>query len=221
LSFFKPVFMQLFLDSADIHLIRKYVDLGIVDGVTTNPSLIAQERVILEARIREIAELISGPVSCEVTTLTADEMILQGRMYASWAENIYVKLPIIPEGLKALKVLASEGIPTNMTLCFSLAQAWAVAKLGATLVSPFVGRLDDIGQNGMKLVEDIVTMYRLHGYQTAVLAASMRSVEHVQKSALVGADIVTIPPHLIDEMLHHDLTDRGVAQFMEDANKYS
>ncbi len=211
--------MQLFLDSADLDMIRTYADLGIIDGVTTNPSIIAQEKVHLETRIREIAELISGPVSCEVTTLTAEEMVLQGRMYASWAENIYVKLPIIPEGLKALKVLASEGIPTNMTLCFSVAQAWAVAKLGATLVSPFIGRLDDAGQDGIKLVDDIVTMYRLHGYETAVLAASIRSVEHIQKSMLAGADIITIPPHLVDAMLHHDLTEKGVIQFMEDAKK--
>jgi len=121
--------MQLFLDSADMSLIKKYQEYGIVDGITTNPSIIAKEGVHLETRIREIAELIPGPVSCEVTTLMADEMIIQGRQYAAWAENIYIKLPIIPEGLKALKVLASEGIPTNMTLCFSVAQAWAVAKL--------------------------------------------------------------------------------------------
>ncbi len=121
--------MQLFLDSADLVLIKKYQEYGFIDGITTNPSIIAKEGVHLETRIREIAELVPGPVSCEVTTLTAHEMITQGREYASWADNIYVKLPIIPEGLKALKVLASEGIPTNMTLCFSVAQAWAVAKL--------------------------------------------------------------------------------------------
>jgi transaldolase len=200
--------MQLFLDSADLTLIKKYQEYGIIDGITTNPSIIAKEGVNLETRIREICELIPGPVSCEVTTLTAEEMIIQGRQYAAWAENIYVKLPIIPEGLKALKVLASEGIPTNMTLCFSVAQAWAVAKLGATLVSPFIGRLDDAGQDGVKLVEDIVNFYRLHGYETAVLAASIRSVEHIHRSAAVGADIITIPPHLIDEMLYHDLTEK-------------
>ena len=211
--------MQLFLDSADLNLIKKYQEYGIIDGITTNPSIIAKEWVHLETRIREIAELVSGPVSCEVTTLTADEIITQGRQYATWAENIYVKIPIIPEGLKALKVLAAEGIPTNMTLCFSAAQAWAVAKLGATLVSPFNGRLDDVGQDGVKLVEDIVNLYRLHGYETAVLAASIRSVEHIHRTAAVGADIVTIPPHLIDEMLHHDLTEKWVIQFMEDANK--
>lgn len=211
--------MQLFLDSADLNLIKKYQEYSRIDGITTNPSIIAKAWVHLETRIREIAELVPGPVSCEVTTLTADEMIAQGRIYASWAENIYVKLPIIPEGLKALKVLASEGIPTNMTLCFSVTQAWEVARLGATLVSPFVGRLDDIGQDGIKLVEDIVMMYRLHGYETAVLAASIRSVEHIQKSGLAGADIITIPPHLIDAMLQHDLTDKWVTQFMEDAQK--
>jgi transaldolase len=211
--------MQLFLDSADIQLIKKYQSYGIVDGVTTNPSIIAKEGVHLETRIREICELVAGPVSCEVTTLTADEMIAEGRKYASWAENIYVKLPIIPEGLKALKVLASEGIPTNMTLCFSVAQAWVVAKLGATLVSPFIGRLDDVGQDGVKLVEDIVHLYRLHGYETAVLAASIRSVEHIHRSAAAGADLITIPPYLIDDMLYHELTEKGVNQFMEDAKK--
>lgn len=210
--------MKLFLDTADIALIQKYSELGIVDGVTTNPSIIAKEGADQETRIREIAELVAGPVSCEVTTLTAEEMIRQGRMFASWSENIYVKLPITPEGMKALKVLAAEGIPTNMTLCFSVTQAWAVAKLGATLVSPFVGRLDDIGQDGMKLVEDIVNLYRLHGYETAVLGASIRSVDHINRAALVGADIVTLPPKLIDEMLHHDLTDKGLAKFMEDFN---
>lgn len=213
--------MQLFLDSADISLIKKYQEYGIVDGITTNPSILAKEWVQLETRIREIAELVAGPVSCEVTTLTSDEMIAQGRIFASWSENIYVKLPIIPEGLKALKVLASEWIPTNMTLCFSVAQAWAVAKLGATLVSPFVGRLDDAGQDGIKLVEEIVNFYRLHGYETAVLAASIRSVDHIHRAAAVGADIITIPPHLIDEMLYHELTDKWVSQFMEDAKKYT
>ncbi len=208
--------MKLFLDTADIKLIQHYADLGIVDGITTNPSIIAKEGVDLESRIREIAELIPGPVSCEVTTLTAPEMIEQGRKFASWGENIYVKLPIIPEGLKALKVLAEEGIPTNMTLCFSVTQAWTVAKLGATLVSPFIGRLDDIGEDGVKLVEDIVNLYRLHGYETAVLAASIRSVDHIRRCALVGADIVTLPPKLVDEMLHHDLTDKWLAKFMED-----
>lgn len=208
--------MKLFLDSADLSLITKYSDYGIVDGITTNPTIIAKEWVDQETRIREIADIISWPVSAEVTTLTADEMIEQGREIASWGDNIYVKLPITPEGLKALKVLSSEWIPTNMTLCFSVTQAWAVAKLGATLVSPFVGRLDDRGEDGVKLVEDIVNLYRLHGYETAVLAASIRSVDHIRRCALVGADIVTLPPKLIDEMLQHDLTDSGLQKFMED-----
>lgn len=211
--------MKLFLDTADLTLIRKYSDWGIVDGITTNPSIIAKEGVDFESRIREIAEIIPGPVSAEVTTLTAEEMIEQWRKFSSWGENIYVKLPIIPEGIKALKVLASEGIPTNMTLCFSVTQAWTVAKLGATLVSPFIGRLDDIGEDGVKLVEDIVNLYRLQWYETAVLAASIRSVEHIRRCALVGADIVTLPPKLIDEMLQHDLTDKGLAKFMEDFEK--
>ncbi|MBP6921062.1 fructose-6-phosphate aldolase [Candidatus Gracilibacteria bacterium] len=208
--------MKLFLDSADLSLITKYSEYGIVDGVTTNPTIIAKEGADQETRIREIAEIVHGPVSAEVTTLTAEEMIEQGRKIASWGDNIYVKLPIIPEGLKALKVLSAEGIPTNMTLCFSLSQAWAVAKLGATLVSPFIGRLDDRGEDGVKLVEDIVSLYRLHGYETAVLAASIRSVEHIRRCALVGADIITLPPKLIDEMLQDDLTDAGLAKFMED-----
>jgi len=208
--------MKLFLDSADLSLITKYSEYGIVDGVTTNPTIIAKEWADQETRIREIAEIVHWPVSAEVTTLTAEEMIEQGRKIASWGDNIYVKLPIIPEGLKALKVLSAEWIPTNMTLCFSLTQAWTVAKLGATLVSPFIGRLDDRGEDGVKLVEDIVSLYRLHGYETAVLAASIRSVDHINRCALVGADIVTLPPKLIDEMLQHDLTDAGLAKFMED-----
>ncbi len=208
--------MKLFLDTANIDSIRAYLDYGIIDWITTNPSIIAKEGANLESRIREISELVPGPVSCEVTTLTANEMIAQGREFASWGENIYVKLPIIPEWIKALKVLAEEWIPTNMTLCFSVTQAWTVAKLGATLVSPFVGRLDDIGQSGIKLVEDIVNLYRLHGYETAVLAASIRSAQHVRDVALVGADIVTLPPKIINEMLQHDLTDAGLAKFMED-----
>lgn len=208
--------MKLFLDSADAVLIQKYSDYGIVDGVTTNPSIIAKAWADQKTRIREIAKIVSGPVSCEVTTLTAEEMIEQGRTFASWGDNIYVKLPITFEGIKALKVLSEEGIPTNMTLCFSLSQAWTVAKLGANIVSPFVGRLDDIGEDGVKLVEDIVTLYRLHGYETAVLAASIRSVDHIERVALAGADIVTLPPKLIDEMLQHDLTDKGLEKFMED-----
>lgn len=211
--------MQLFLDSADISLIKKYQEYGIIDGVTTNPSILAKQGWSLETRIKDICESISGPVSCEVVTSTAEEMIIEGRKYASWAENIYVKLPIIPEWLKALKVLAAEGIPTNMTLCFSLTQAWTVAKLWATLVSPFVGRLDDAGENGVKLVEEIVNLYRLHWYETAVLAASIRSVKHIHQVASVGADIVTIPPHLVDDMLYHPLTEKWVAIFLEDAKK--
>jgi transaldolase len=208
--------MKLFLDTADLAQIKKYLEYGIVDGITTNPSIIAKEGADQETRIREIAELVLGPVSCEVTTLTAAEMIEQGRKFASWGDNIYVKLPIVPEGLKALKVLAEEGIPTNMTLCFSVAQAWTVAKLGATLVSPFVGRLDDAGGDGVKLVEDIVNLYRLNGYETAVLAASIRSVDHITRCGLAGADILTLPPKLIAEMLQHHLTDKGLVKFMED-----
>lgn len=208
--------MKLFLDTANLELIKKYAEYGIVDGVTTNPSLIAKEGVEQEKRIKEIIEIIPGPVSCEVTTLTAPEMLEQARMYASWGDNIVVKLPIIPEGIKALKVLSEEGIQTNMTLCFSVPQAWTVAKLGATIVSPFVGRLDDIGQDGIKLVEEIVKMYQIFGYPTQVIAASIRNVDHIRRAALAGSDIATIPPQLIDEMLHHDLTDKGVEKFMAD-----
>lgn len=208
--------MKLFLDTADISLIKKYLEYGIIDGLTTNPTNTAQAWVDQETFIREISPLISGPVSTEVTTLTAEEMIEQGRKMATWGDNIYVKLPIIPEGIKALKVLAAEGIPTNMTLCFNLTQAWAVAKLGATVVSPFVSRLNSNGWDGFRLVEDIVNLYRLHGYETGVLAASIHTTDEIYRCALAGADIVTVTPECVDQMIQHDLTDKGLAKFMED-----
>lgn len=208
--------MKLFLDTADIATIKKYLEYGIIDGVTTNPTNTAQAWVDQETNIRELALLVSWPVSTEVTTLTAEEMIEQGRKMATWWDNIYVKLPITSEGIKALKVLSAEGIPTNMTLCFNLTQAWAVAKLGATVVSPFVSRLNKNGWDGFKLIEDIVNLYRLHGYETGVLAASIHTTEEIYRCALAGADIVTVVPECVDEMLHHDLTDKGLAKFMED-----
>jgi transaldolase len=208
--------MQFFLDTANIGLIKQFVDWGVVDGVTTNPTLIAKEGIDLEKRIKEIAEIVDGPISSEVIATDSAGMIAEGRKYAKWHENIYVKLPMTAEGIKALHVLSGEGIHTNVTLVFSANQALIAAKAGATLVSPFIGRLDDIGVNGMQIIEDIVEIYERYGYMTEVLAASIRHTEHVHQAALAGADICTMPPKVLEKMIHHPLTDHGLERFLAD-----
>lgn len=211
--------MQLFLDTANLEDIKKFADLGIIDGVTTNPSLIAKEGVSLEARIREICEVIKGPVSSEVIATDYDGMLADARRYRTWAPNVYVKLPMTWEGVRACRALSEEGVNVNMTLVFSVNQAILAAKAGAKLVSPFVGRLDDISENGIFLVEELVSVFNTFHFDTRILAASIRHPEHVTSAALAGADIVTMPPAVLEMMFHHPLTDKGLAQFMEDWEK--
>jgi len=211
--------MKLFVDTANLADIKRLASYGILDGVTTNPTLIAKEGVSLETRIKEICEVVSGPVSSEVVTLDPKEMIAQGKIYAGWAPNVYVKLPMTPAGLIALQELNKEGIKTNVTLVFTANQALLAAKAGATLMSPFIGRLDDRGQEGMALIEEIVDIYDNYDYETQVLVASIRSPRYVVNAALLGADIATIPADIFDKMFEHPLTTSGQEQFLADWEK--
>jgi len=208
--------MKFFVDTADVAAIKELNDLGMVDGVTTNPSIILKSgRDILEVT-REICSIVSGPVSAEVVAMTADAMIAEGRKLAEIAPNITVKVPLTWDGLKACKVLSGEGKMVNVTLCFSVNQALIAAKAGATFISPFVGRLDDINLDGMELISDIRQVYDNYGFETQILAASIRTVNHVTQSALVGADVITAPPSVIKALANHPLTDAGLAQFEKD-----
>jgi transaldolase len=212
----KDTEMKFFVDTAEIDAIAELNDLGMVDGVTTNPSLILKSgRDILEVT-KEICDLVDGPVSAEVVALEADAMIAEGRKLAEIADNITVKLPLTWDGLKACKVLSGEGKMVNVTLCFSANQALLAAKAGATFISPFIGRLDDIHLDGLELIQDIRTIYDNYGFDTQILAASIRSVNHVQDCALIGADVMTAPPEVIKKLANHMLTDKGLDQFMKD-----
>lgn len=213
--------MKFFIDTANMGEIKQAVALGMVDGVTTNPSLIAKEDKPFEELLLEICELVDGPVSAEVVSLEADGMVAEGRKLAALHANIVIKVPIIPEGLKAVKIFADKGIKTNVTLCFSAAQALLAAKAGANYISPFVGRLDDISQPGMDLVSDIISIYDNYGYTTEVIVASVRSPMHVIESALIGADIATIPFKVIAQLAQHPLTDIGIEKFLSDWKKRS
>lgn len=208
--------MKFFVDTAEIDAIAELNELGMVDGVTTNPSLIKKSgRDILEVT-KEICDLVAGPVSAEVTAVEADQMIAEGRKLAKIAENIAVKVPLTWDGLKACKVLTDEGTMVNVTLCFSANQALLAAKAGATFISPFIGRLDDIALDGMDLIEDIRTVYDNYGFETQILAASIRSVNHVLDCARIGADVMTAPPNVIKALASHPLTDKGLATFLDD-----
>ncbi len=208
--------MKFFVDSADVAAIAELNDLGMVDGVTTNPSLILKSgRDILEVT-REICAIVSGPVSAEVVALKAEDMIAEGRKLAEIAPNIAVKVPLTWDGLKTCKVLSGEGRMVNVTLCFSANQALLAAKAGATFISPFVGRLDDINMDGMELISDIRQIYDNFGFDTQILAASVRTVNHVTQCALIGADVNTAPPSVIKALVSHPLTDKGLEQFMKD-----
>ena len=208
--------MKFFVDTAEIDEIAELNDLGMVDGVTTNPSLILKSgRDILEVT-KEICDLVDGPVSAEVVALEADAMIAEGRKLAEIAENVTVKLPLTWDGLKACKVLSSEGKMVNVTLCFSANQALLAAKAGATFISPFIGRLDDINLDGMDLIEDIRTIYDNYGFETNILAASIRTVNHIHDCVVVGADVITAPPAIIKKLVEHTLTAAGLDQFMKD-----
>jgi transaldolase len=211
--------MKFFIDTANVEEIKQGLEMGMVDGVTTNPSLVAKESKPFHDILKEICELVDGPVSAEVVSLETEGMIKEARELAAMSDNIVVKVPMIIEGIKAVKQLSSEGIKTNVTLVFSTAQALLAAKAGATFVSPFVGRLDDISLQGMDLISDIMTIYRNYGYQSEVIVASVRSPMHVMDAALVGADIATIPLKVINQLAKHPLTDNGVKQFLADWEK--
>lgn len=211
--------MQFFLDTADLEQIKKYASWGIVDGVTTNPSIIAKEGVDLETRIKEIAKIVDGPISAEVVSEDAAGMIEEGERISKWHPNVYVKVPMTSEGLKAVKYFSDNGIHTNVTLVFSVSQAVMAAKAGATLVSPFVGRLDDVSEDGMQLIADIRLAFDNYGYTTQILAASIRHPKHVIDSMAIGADIATMPPEIFDKLVKHPLTDKGLAAFLADWEK--
>ncbi len=211
--------MKFFIDTANIDEIKKGMELGMVDGVTTNPSLISKEQRPFMEILADICALVDGPISAEVISLEADGMVKEARELAKINDNIVIKVPMIEEGLKAVKRLTDEGIKTNVTLVFSSVQALLAAKAGATYVSPFVGRLDDIAHDGMTLIMDIMTILRNYGYQTEVIVASVRSPMHVSESALIGADIATIPYKIIAQMARHPLTDIGMEQFLADWEK--
>ncbi|MFQ5740563.1 MAG: fructose-6-phosphate aldolase [Acidobacteriota bacterium] len=208
--------MKLFLDTANIEEIREAASLGVVDGVTTNPSLVAREGRPLSEVAREICDIVDGPISLEVVSTEASEMIPEARRLAKIHDNVVVKLPTIREGLKALKILSGEGIRVNMTLVFQAAQALLVAKNGATFVSPFVGRIDDISTGGMELISDILTIYENYAFDTQVLVASVRHPIHVVEAARLGAHIATVPYKVLEQLLKHPLTDVGLEKFLAD-----
>jgi len=208
--------MKFFVDTADVAEIRELADTGLLDGVTTNPSLILKSgRDIMEVT-KEICGLTDGPVSAEVTAMDYDGMMAEAAVLAKIADNVCIKLPLTMDGLKACKALTSAGHQTNVTLCFSATQALMAAKAGATYISPFIGRLDDMGIDGMELIEDIRMIYDNYGYETQILAASIRTVNHVKDSAIAGADVATIPPSTLKALVKHPLTDKGLDAFMAD-----
>lgn len=212
--------MKLFLDTANIDDIKKYSAWGLVDGVTTNPSLIAKEKgVTLEGRIKEIAKVVKGPVSAEVFSTDAKGMVAEGKKIAKWAKNIYVKCPCTPDGLIATQQLSKLGIHVNMTLVFSANQALLAAKAGAAFVSPFIGRLNDAGQDGMELIAEIVAIYENYGFKTEILVASIRSPRQIEEAAILGADICTLPAAIYEKLVKHPLTDSGLKKFLDDAKK--
>ncbi len=211
--------MKFFIDTADIDEIRDAASLGILDGVTTNPSLIAKEGRDFHTVLKEIVSLVNGPISAEVTAVDLEGMLDQAHTLAEIHPNIVVKLPLITEGLRACKRLTDKGIKTNVTLCFSASQALLAAKAGATYVSPFIGRLDDISEDGMELIQSIRVIYDNYGFETQILAASIRHPMHVVQAALAGADVATIPHKVIGQLVKHPLTDIGLAKFLADWEK--
>ena len=211
--------MKFFVDTADTDAIAELNDLGMVDGVTTNPSLIMKSGRDIKEVTKQICDMVSGPVSAETVALDADGMIAEGRELAKIAENITIKVPLTWDGLKACKVLSGEGRMVNVTLCFSANQALLAAKAGATFISPFIGRLDDLNLDGMDLIQDIRTIYDNYGFETQILAASIRSANHMKDAALIGADVATAPPGVIKAMASHVLTDKGLDAFLKDWEK--
>lgn len=212
--------MEFFIDTAQVELIRKYNDLGLVDGVTTNPSLIKQAGKDHEKTIKEISSFVKGPISVETIEETAKGMVKDAERFANWGKNIVVKIPMCKEGMDAVRILSKKGIKTNVTLIFSPLQALIAAKAGATYVSPFIGRIDDIGGFGTDLVEQIRAIYDNYGYDTKIIAASIRNVTHVLDCALIGCDIATIPPEILEKLFSHPLTDSGIKKFLEDSKSW-
>jgi transaldolase len=211
--------MKIFIDSGDIGEIREAVAMGAIDGVTTNPSLLAKGGKPTKKAIAEICELVDGPVSAEVLATETQAILKEGRELAKIHPNVVVKVPLIADGLKAVKTFSGEGIKTNVTLCFSATQALLAAKAGASYISPFIGRLDDVSEEGMELIEQIVTIYGNYDFETEILVASVRHPVHVVQSALLGADVATLPFKVITQLIQHPLTDVGLARFLEDAKK--
>jgi len=213
--------MKFFIDSANVEEIQKAVDLGLADGVTTNPTLLAKEKGTPEEIYKAICQIVDGPVCAEAISLDADEIIAESINLAKIHDNIVIKIPATKDGLMAVNTLEKEGIKTNVTLIFSAMQALAAAKAGASYICPFVGRLDDTGQNGMELVEQILQIYENYGFTTEIVVASIRSIGHVQTAALIGAHIATIPFAIIDKLIKHPLTDAGIQSFLKDWEKIS
>jgi len=211
--------MKIFIDTADIKEIKEANAWGVIDGVTTNPSLVASVKRNYVEVLKEIAKEVDGPISAEVIGLECGKMLKEAKNYAKISDNIVIKVPLIPEGLKAVKILESEGIRTNTTLCFSAMQAMLVAKAGGSFVSPFVGRVDDIGYYGMDLISDIKTVYNNYGFKTEIIVASIRNPIHVLESAKIGADVATIPFSIIKQLFKNPLTDIGVERFLKDWEK--
>lgn len=211
--------MELYIDTASLDEVKKAADLGVLDGVTTNPTLIAKEGVDYATRLAEICEVVPGPVSAEVIATETEAMVAEGRDRAKIAANIVVKLPSTTDGLRACRRLTEEGIRTNMTLCFQAMQAMLVAKAGAFLVSPFIGRIDDISADGMQLIQDVRQIYDNYGFDTKILAASIRHPKHMLDCALAGADVATVPLKVIEQLMQHPLTDIGLSKFLEDYRK--
>jgi transaldolase len=211
--------MKIFIDSGDTDEIREAQSMGLIDGVTTNPSLAAKSGKVFKDLIMEITEIVDGPISAEVVSTEAEAMIREGEDIATWHKNIVVKVPLIAEGLKAVKSLTEKGIKTNVTLCFTANQALLAAKAGATYVSPFVGRLDDIGADGMQVIRDIRLIYDNFGIDTQILTASARSPIHFLEAARIGSDVITAPWKVLQQLLHHPLTESGLKKFLEDWEK--
>jgi transaldolase len=211
--------LKIFLDTANLEQIRKYNDLGLVDGVTTNPTLLSKENSDPQEIMAEIVRTVKGPISLEVISTNYDGMMEEGRNLSKYGANVVVKIPMTPDGLKAVKQLKSEGIKTNVTLIFSPNQALLAAKAGASYVSPFIGRLDDIGEVGMDVIRDVVQIFKNYDYATEVLVASVRHPLHVIDAAKIGAHIVTLPPDVLGKMINHPLTDIGLAKFLDDWKK--
>lgn len=211
--------MLIFIDTANVKEIKEAITLGIIDGVTTNPTLIAKENRPARELLKEICALVAGPVSAEAISQDSQGMVKEARELSKIAKNIVVKIPLTKEGLKAVKILSSEGIKTNVTLCFSPSQALLVAKLGADYISPFIGRLDDISEVGMDLIRDIKTIYNNYGFKTKIIVASIRNPLHVVDAAKIGVDIATVPFAVIEQLLKHPLTDIGIQRFLDDYKK--